>query len=83
MQERIERWLTFYVAKPISWAIFGLWIAVKHGWIGVVWCVNRVRERWTTWRAKRRADDEPIVHAQQPFTAPTRRGGKREALRKA
>ena len=83
MQERIERWLAFYVAKPIAWAIFGVWLAVKYAWFGVAWCVNWLREKWVAWRAKRQAGDKPTVHAQLPFTAPTRRGGKREALRKA
>ena len=83
MQERIERWLAFWLARPISWAVFGFWLALKYGWFGAAWCVNRLRARWAARRAKRQADDKAIVHAQLPFTAPTRRGGKREALRKA
>ena len=83
MQKRIERWLTYWLAKPISWAVFGLWLAVKYGWFGAAWCVNQVRERWTTWRAKRQAEDKPAIYAELPFAAPTRRASKREAFRKA
>ena len=29
MQEGTERLLNYWIAKPLSWAIFGLWLALK------------------------------------------------------
>jgi hypothetical protein len=79
MQERIERWLTFWVAKPIAWAIVGLWLALKYTWVGVAWCASRVRERWMVWRAKPAINGVPVAHAGPTNPAPTRRSSKRQA----
>ena len=79
MQERIERWLSYWVAKPISWVIFGIWLALKYTWLGCAWCVNRIRERWNNWRVKAPINGTPVVHAGLPIVVPAKRGSKRQA----
>jgi hypothetical protein len=78
MQQRVERWLSYWVAKPTSWAIFGIWLAVKYGWFGIAWYLNRLREKWT----KRETNGKPAVLAELPIAVPTRRANKREVARK-
>jgi hypothetical protein len=82
MQERMERWLGYWIAKPISWSIYGIWLALKYGWRGVAWSVNRCRERWKAWRAKRQIDDKSIVHTERPTAVPAKRASRREVARK-
>jgi hypothetical protein len=77
MQERIERWLCYWVAKPISWAIFGFWLALKYGWFRAAWCVDRLRERW----AKRQIESKPVVRTELPIVPPTKRA-RREVVGK-
>lgn len=77
MQERVERWLSYWITKPMSWVIFWLWLALKHSWLGAMWCVTKLRERWTAWRAKRAINGS----AQVPFVA-LKRPNKREAAQK-
>ena len=72
MQERVERWLSYWVAKPIAWAIFWIWIGLKYSWFGIVWCTNKVREKWTVWRAKRTINGTTVE-------VPVKRTGKRQA----
>jgi hypothetical protein len=74
MQQRVERWLCYWIAKPTSWVIFGIWLAVKYGWLGIAWCVNRLREKW----AKRQTANKPVVLAELPIVAPSKRAGRRE-----
>jgi hypothetical protein len=78
MQERIERWLCYWVAKPISWAIFGIWLALKYGWFRAAWCVNRLREKW----AKRQINGKPAVHDEKPIAVPPKRASRREVAKK-
>lgn len=73
MQERIEIWLAFWVAKPSAWAIFGIWLALKYAWLGAAWCVNRASEKWAAWRAKRNDADKPVVIDDCPIDVPTKR----------
>ena len=82
MQERIERCLTYWLAKPISWAILGILVAIRYGWLGTRWCVNRLREKWTAWWAKRKSDDTPVVQAGLTIAGPTTRAHRREAATK-
>ena len=71
MQERVEKWLCYWMAKPMSWAIFGIWLALKYAWIGCAWCGHKLRERWKMWRAKGNA----VIHPDSP----TKRANNRQA----
>ena len=96
MRENVERWLNFWVSKPLSWVIFGLWLVLVYTWIGVVWCAGKVREKWTAWRTKGVPRDNPpaqlvpaeplhvapSAHAELPIAEPTKRASKRQALQK-
>jgi len=50
-QVNIEKALIFITAKPLAWLVYWLWLALKHGWLGAVWCARWIRERWRTWRS--------------------------------
>jgi hypothetical protein len=78
MQQRVERWLSYWVAKPTSWAIFGVWLAVKYCWIVAILCINRLRDNW----AQRQGANKPVVLAELPIVAPSKRAGGREVIRK-
>ena len=79
MQNRIETWLSYWIARPVSWAIYGLCIAVMFvysaGIRGIIW----LRQRWVAWRSRRNAGDK--AKAQSPFSTPpnVRGGAKRRA----
>jgi hypothetical protein len=77
MQQRVERWLCYWIAKPTSWAIFEIWLTVKHSWFGAAWCVKRLLEKWT----KRQTVDKPVVHAELPNARPTKRARRPEVVR--
>jgi len=53
-QIRIEKAVNFVTAKPLAWIIFGIWLALKYGWLGAVWCARWLRERWRAWRSARK-----------------------------
>jgi hypothetical protein len=78
MQQRVERWLSYWVAKPTSWVIFGIWLAVKYSWIGAAWCVKRLREKW----AQRQGASKPMVLVELPIPAPSKRARRQEVARK-
>ena len=82
MQERIERWLSFWLAKPIAWAIFTAWLALKYSWVGAGWCVRRLYEHWRAWRGNNGVSGAPIIHDKLPVAAPTKRASRREVARK-
>ena len=93
MRENVERWLNFWVSKPLSWVIFGLWLVLVYTWIGVVWCAGKVREKWTAWRTKSEPRDNPAAqlapadvaqaaHVELPIAEPTKRASKRQAVQK-
>jgi len=50
-QVSIEKAVNFVTAKPIAWILYWLWLALKHGWLGAVWCARWIRERWRNWRS--------------------------------
>jgi hypothetical protein len=90
MREKVERWLNFWVSKPLSWVIFGLWLVLVYTWIGVVWCAGKVREKWTAWRTQRRPDEQlanpdhvaQAAHTESPIAEPAKRASKRQAVQK-
>lgn len=82
-QERLEGALSFLITKPLAWTIYGLWLAVKFGWLGLVWCVIWLRDKWSAWWAKSTNSDAPVIRTELPITAPTKRVNKREVARKA
>ncbi len=72
MQERVEKWLCYWVAKPISWTIYGVWVAIKYAYAGGARKFSELRERWTAWRAK----------GQLPISPTTKRASRREVVGK-
>lgn len=78
MQERIERWFSYWTAKPLSWAIFGIWLALRFTWLVAMWCVCRLHERWAVWWAKGKSDEKP-VQAGLTIAVPTKRTTRGEA----
>ena len=79
MQESMERWLNYWVAKPTSWTIFGLWTAVKYTWFGIVWLAIWLHEQWTAWRSKSETPADPVLTTEPQILAPTKRSTKRQA----
>jgi hypothetical protein len=79
MRECVERWLTFWAAKPISWAIFAVWIAIKCTWFGGAWSARKARDKWTAWRNKSAINGAPVVCTQPPIPVTSKRGSKRQA----
>jgi len=70
-----------------SWrsTIFAVWLALKYGWLGIMWFVNRPSERWKAWRTKREVAAKtvvPAIHADLPMVVRTKRVSRREAARK-
>ena len=81
MQERVERWLNYWLAMPISWLIFWLWVALKYAWLRAAWCAIKLREKWAAWCAKSKTSGTSAAPAQLPFVA-LKRGSKREVAQK-
>lgn len=78
-QVRIEKVVAFVTAKPIAWILYWLWLALKHGWAGAVWCARRLRERWRAWRSQGKSaalNEEPQPNSRAGRTL------KRELARK-
>jgi hypothetical protein len=75
----VENWLCYWVAKPIAWATFGLWIAVLYTWFAGCWCARKAREKWTVWRAKREINGSNVVATVPSIPLPSKRGSKRQA----
>ena len=40
-QERIEGVANYFVAKPLAWIVYGIWLALVYSWLGAAWCVNQ------------------------------------------
>ncbi len=79
MQPKLESWLSYCVAKPIAWAIFGLWIAVLHTWFAGCWCARKAREKWAARRTKREINGSNVGSTVPSIPLPSKRGNKRQA----
>jgi hypothetical protein len=54
--QRIEKAVNLVIGKPLTWTLYGLWLATKHGYCNVIrfgrWLHNRyLAIRKTTFRA--------------------------------
>ena len=44
--KRVEKFVNFYVGKPLSWAIYVAWLMLKHGYRLVVQGLMWLRSRF-------------------------------------
>ncbi len=51
-QMKIEKAVNFVTAKLLAWVIFGLWLALKYGWLGAAWCARWLEESWRACRSQ-------------------------------
>jgi hypothetical protein len=78
-QVKIEKAVNFVTAKPLAWVIFGLWLALKHGWLGAAWCAMSLRERWRAWRSQGKP---AVLNEELPPNGRVGRTIKRELARR-
>jgi hypothetical protein len=68
MQKVIQSWLCHWLARPLAWAIYGIWLGIRHVCArsaqGFAW----VRHRWAAWRARAKASGSTSIDL--PLLAP-------------
>lgn len=77
MQEKVEQWLNRWVSKPTSWTLFGVWIALKFTWFGIVWLAIWLHDKWTAWWSKNAPHADSCEAPDAPISPVPRR--KRQA----
>jgi hypothetical protein len=50
--KRIERSVNVFVGKPVTWIVYGLLVAARYAWHGIVGCWKWLRGRYTASSAR-------------------------------